>query len=160
MHISKINEILESIKEVDVATYDHLERTAMFTFAIAKELKFKPEQMEQAYFAGLLHDMGVLASCDRNQKECAKIGATILKLIDETKIISEVVKHQYDFYLMEEISLISSLSEIVNLASEYDELKNVKSLDHEEAIEILLKNNYQDNLVTRFNNVLVKEELI
>ena len=93
MHISKINNILDSIKEMDIETYDHLERTSMFTFALGKELKFNPKQLEQVYFAGLLHDMGVLFSLDRNQKECANFGSLMLNLIDESGIIVKGIKH-------------------------------------------------------------------
>ncbi|AEO93350.1 gp79 [Bacillus phage G] len=159
MHISKVNDILDSIKEIDVATYDHLERTAMFTFAIAKELKFESKQMEQAYFAGLLHDIGVLSATNRNKKECAEFGSLMLRFVDDSKFLSDVIKHMHDFYLQEE-SFNTLLSEIVAVSSEYDELKNVEGLEYDKVFEVLKSKKYQDRILDSFDKVLKKEELI
>lgn len=161
MHISKINDILETIKEMDLETYDHLERTSMYTFALAKELKLNPEQLEQAYFAGLLHDMGVLMSTTRHQKECAHFGSVMLNLADDTKILVNAIKHQHDFYLQEERDYTLLLSEIVALSSEYDELKNIKGLKHEEALNTLQNyTSFDKNMVERFDKILKEEDLL
>ena len=159
MEMSKINNILGSIKKIDVTTYYHLERTAMFTFALARELKFKAKQLEEAYFAGLLHDVGVLSYISRDKKECAEIGSTILEFIDDSGIIFKAIKHLNDYHLQEE-SYITLLSEITALSSEYDELIYSKKLEHIEALDILKKMNFKIDMLQSFDEVLKKEELI
>lgn len=161
MNISKVNDILDSIESFDLETYDHLERTAMYTFALAKILKLEPQQLEQAYFAGLLHDVGVLSAISRDKKECAEFGSMLLRFIGDSKTISNAVKHQHDFYLQEEISFELLLSEIIAISSNYDDLRHVEGLDHEQAMDFLNKLPYfKQSLLNNFNEILQKEDLI
>ena len=163
MDIAKVNAILEAIKEVDEHTCDHLERTAMFTCALAKALKLKQQQLEQSYFAGLLHDIGVLGAVERDQQQCAKIGSVILQLIDDNaNIISKAIKHQHDFYLQEEENDFALLlSEMIAISSKYDEMRNVEGLQHEQALELLKSiSGFNSDLIDRFDVILKEEELI
>lgn len=161
MDISKVNDVLDSIKSMDIETYDHLERTAMFTFALAKALKLEPKQLEQAYFAGLLHDVGVLSAVSRDKRECAVNGSMMLRLIDDSKIIATAVKHQHDFYLQEEISFELLLSEIIALSSRYDELRHTDGLQHEQALDSLKQIvSFKEAMLNSFDEILRKEDLI
>jgi HD-GYP domain-containing protein (c-di-GMP phosphodiesterase class II) len=164
MDITKVNNILDLVREKDMVTYEHLERTAMFTFALAKALKLEPHRLEQAYFAGLLHDVGVLEASDDNPKIVAQYGSVMLKFIDKFEEVAEAIKHQHEC-IQEDCKgdIVCLLAQIIAIANKYDEMRNMANMSHQHAVEALKQNEEQTlkvELIQPFVDILEKEDLM
>lgn len=160
MMISKVNSILDSIKKVDIETYEHLERTALLSFALAKNINLGPKEMEQAYFAGLIHDIGVLEVQKTDRGLVAKYGSMMLRFVDGFGDISKAIKYQHDYSLLNEGEFSYLLAQIVSIANTYDELRHQESLSHNDAKNLLIKSNFKKDLIDKFIEIIETEELI
>lgn len=161
--MNKINHILNLIGKKDVETYEHLERTALFAFALGKALRLAPKQLELVYFAGLLHDIGALEVDRQDKCSCATYGYMMLRFVDGFEPIAEAIKCQYDDYerLIRGDDFTALLSRVIALVSEYDELRNVRKMEHETVLSVLLSNKAYDlNLIRSLDEALRKEDLL
>lgn len=166
MTITKINEILDTVLGKDEKLHAHLERTAMYTFALAKSLKLEPTDMEAAYFAGLLHSVG---KTEVNSEDHVFVSSSMVKFIEELQYLSEGIKHQnekwdgtgYPMGLQQDT--IPLISRILAVACDYDEMRYDKDMAHEDVVEVLRKGSgvkYDPSMINPFVDIVEKEDLI
>lgn len=166
MTITIINEILDSILGKNSELHAHLERSAMYTFALAKALKLEPAQMEAAYFAGFLHEIGKV---EIDSEDHVFVGSSMIKFIEDLKYLSNDIKHQlekwdgtgYPAGLQQDT--IPLISRILAIACDYDNMLNEKQMTHEEAVEELKKGSgvkYDPSMIGPFVDIVEKEELM
>ncbi|MDF2534040.1 MAG: hypothetical protein K0R18_197 [Bacillales bacterium] len=158
--ITKINSILDKVKEVDNEVYEHLERTALLSFALAKGIKLGPKEMEKAYFAGLIHDVGILESAKNNHELTALYGSMMLRFVDGFEEISEAIKYQGNYKLLDEGNFSYVLAQILAIVNKYDELRVQEGLSHEEAKSILNEYDLKHDFVEKFIEIVEQEDLI
>ncbi|MNC20582.1 HD domain protein [compost metagenome] len=167
MLIDKINTILSCTLEKNEELHNHLERTSLLSFALAKALNLNPREKEQAYFAGLLHDIGRIHVSGNDDENQVIYGSTLLKFIDGLEDLSDIVKYHLESWNSDTGSLkqedIPLLSRVVLIASDYDDMRNVENLTHEEAVVKLMEGagtKYDPHMVEPFIRVIEKEELV
>jgi Response regulator containing a CheY-like receiver domain and an HD-GYP domain len=169
MTITKINNILEIVENRDLMLYEHLERTSLLSFALAKSLNLNPKEKEQAYFSGLLHDIGKVFDIEELGTNHFDIGSSILKLINDLEDVSEFIKNINEKWngegfpnkLKEED--IPLISRIVSIANFYDNLRFVEEMSHEDAISKLRSLsgiNFDPNMIEPFITIIEQENLI
>ncbi|MNJ90137.1 HD domain protein [compost metagenome] len=160
MMMTKINSILDEIEKVDIEMYEHLERTALLSFALAKAIKLGPKEMEKAYFAGLIHDVGILESTKENINEMAFYGNMMLKFVDGFEDIAEAIKYQHNYSLLDEGKFSYLLAQIIAISNNYDELRTLKGFSHMTAKTVLNSNGFNEHLVEKFIEIVELENLI
>lgn len=97
--------MVEMIEERDTYTAGHSKRVAMYSKMIAKEMGYSEEECVLIYQAGILHDIGKIATPDAvllNPKNLNNI---------EYKLIQEHVSVSYR--VLEKIPMFNSMAEIV-----------------------------------------------
>lgn len=166
MTITTINEILDSILGKNSELHAHLERTAMYTFALAKALKLEPAQMEAAYFAGFLHEIGKV---EINSDDHVFVGSSMIKFIEDLKYLSNDVKHQLEkwdgtgYPAGMKQDTIPLISRILAVACDYDHMRHEKQMTHEEVVEELKKGSgikYDPSMINPFVDIIEKEDLV
>ena len=108
--IDKIKPLIYAIELRDVYTKGHSERVATYASMFCKYLKFQEKQIEDVYFAGLLHDIGKIAIPDSvllkpsilNPKEFEIIkyhpvlSANLVEKMPEFSYLKDIVKHHHE----------------------------------------------------------------
>ncbi|WP_051412237.1 HD-GYP domain-containing protein [Halonatronum saccharophilum] len=103
---------LRILKDKDICTYNHSCNVCYYTIAIAKEMEFSEEKLENLASAALLHDIGKIYIPDsilkkkgrlmeaeyRLIKEHSKIGSEILSGNERFKAIEGIVKYHHEYY--------------------------------------------------------------
>ena len=98
--------MVEMIEERDTYTAGHSQRVAEYSKRIAKEMGYSDEECTRLYQAGIMHDIGKIATPDAvllNPKNLNEI---------EYKLIQEHV--EVGFRLLKNIPMFSNLAEIVH----------------------------------------------
>lgn len=160
MMMTKINSILDEIEKIDIEMYEHLERTAMLSLALAKAIKLGPKEMEKAYFAGLVHDIGILETTKENSKIMSLYGNMMLKFVDGFEDIAEAIKYQHNYSLLDEGKFSYLLAQIIAISNSYDELRTVKGFSHTIAKTVLDSSEFNAYLIEKFIEIVELENLI
>ena len=153
--ISKINAILRYVEEKDASLYKHLEDTGMYSYAVAKSLNLNTNIREQAYYVGLLHDIGKLESpfqiLKEIEKECSCeekddiqkhvfYGSKFVKMVDGLEHLHNAIKYHHEHWdgtgYPEQLKgeAIPLLSRIVFVACSYHMMRIEQNMTHEEAV--------------------------
>ncbi|MEN8303655.1 MAG: HD domain-containing phosphohydrolase [Campylobacterota bacterium] len=117
--------MVDMIEQRDTYTAGHSKRVAEYSKLIAQEMGFPNEECELIYEAGILHDIGKIATPD-----AVLLNPKTLKDI-EYKLIEEHV--EISFQLLEDVPMFKSFSEIVHSHHErYDGTGYPKGLKGDE----------------------------
>lgn len=179
MDIKKISNILNRMINEKSEIFAHCERTAMLCYVISKELKLSPTEIELAYFAGLLHEIGRLDIQDQ-----IIIGKNNKLVIDGDKLYPfftvSILRNYDEFAQLEDVIMehqenndgsgypnglkgdeIGILAKILKIADFYDVLR-IKGLTHEKATKELRKNTeimYPNKIITPFIKSVIDNKL-
>lgn len=173
MNIKVLDHIISRMENEAFDLYSHSERTSLLCYAVAKELDLYPEELEQAYFAGLLHEIGKL---DFREEQMGIVNienlypyftASILNNCEGYDKLSKIIlqyKENYDGtgepqgLKEDEINIIAK---ILRIADFYDE-KRASGLTHDETTKLLRE--YSDKyfprrIITPFIKAIIKNDL-
>lgn len=184
--IEKIKPLIYSIELRDPYTKGHSERVAIYASEFLKYLDFGNKQVEDVYYAGLLHDIGKIAIPDSvllkpsilNPEEYNIIkyhpilSANLVDRMYEFSYLSDIVKHHHENYdgsgypdrLKGEN--IPFLSRVLTLADVFDALTTDRiyreAFDFDEAIKILehMKYKFDPRLFEKFLSFIDKFRII
>jgi len=184
--IDKIKPLIYAIELRDVYTKGHSERVAIYASMFCKYLKFQEKQIEDIYFAGLLHDIGKIAIPDSvllkpsilNPKEYEIIkyhpilSANLVEKMPEFSYLKDIVKHHHENFdgsgypdrlKGERIPL---LSRILSLADVFDALTTDRiyrdAFTLPKAVEIMedMKHKFDPKLFSKFIEFIKEFSLI
>ena len=110
--LETLSSLAEVIDAKDHYTNGHSFRVAAYAHGLAKQLGFGPNELEQIYFAGLIHDVGKIGisetiltkpgKLDPKEfeiiKSHPKLGGNILKGIKEFTMFEEVARSHHERY--------------------------------------------------------------
>ena len=117
--------MVDMIEQRDTYTAGHSKRVAEYCQLIAKEMNYSEQECEMIYEAGMLHDVGKIATPDAVLLNPKKLNDIEYKLIQEHVEIS--------FQLLEGVPMFKSFSEIVHSHHEkYDGTGYPKGLKGDE----------------------------
>jgi GGDEF domain-containing protein len=178
--ISKIKPLVYSIEIRDPYTKGHSERVALYASEFLKSIKEREDLIRDAYFAGLLHDIGKIAIPDDvllkpsilNHEEFTVIkyhpvlSADLIKKMDDLAYLSDIVKHHHENYdgsgYPDRLkgNDIPYLSRILSLADVFDALTTDRiyrdAFGIEEALEIMnsMKYKFDPRLYKKFTGFI------
>ena len=161
MDAKKLNVILDNFEEKSPELYYHCERVAMISYAFAKEINLSYEDRELAYFSGILHDIGKFYSENILDDEIDDLVAKIINgsMIYFDNDFAKLIPIISEGNLNKENKNIDIIRLIVQLANEYDELRN-SGITHENACKIIRSNDCQYNdMVTILFKTIIKNQL-
>jgi len=139
-YVSTVRLLVARIEEKDPYTHGHTERVARYAVALAKELRFTPEEVQRIQFGAFLHDIGKVHTQDailhkpgaltdeewRTVKAHPVRGAEMIRGVKFLERVTDMVRHHHervdgrgypDGLKGDEISLASK---IVNVADAFD----------------------------------------
>lgn len=182
MDIKIIQDIINELEIHHPETLVHMERTAMYSLALARRLNMSPKDKERAYMLGFLHDIGKLKTpkdilnkqepLTKEELERVKTdifyGSNLLKFKPGFEEIADLLNYHQEHYdgsgylgiKGEEIPFVCRITQ---LADSYDAMRYRKGMKHQDAI-IEMRNNagkqFDPNLVEHFIRAVVKEKLL
>jgi putative two-component system response regulator len=111
-YLNTLKALVRTVEIKDEYTNDHSRRVADIAVAIAREIELRPEDIEKIRIAGLIHDFGKIgiresilnkpgkltaAEYQEIQKHVG-IGADILMLVIDDRLIIETIVHHHEHY--------------------------------------------------------------
>ena len=156
--------LAEAIEAKDPYTRGHIERVTRYALMLAKEMKFKPSDIETLEFASLLHDIGKIGISEAILKKPGKLTAQEFREIMKHPVIGEQIVKKVSFLKKASIIIrqhherfdgsgypdglkgkkIEKLSRILAIADAFDAMTSErpykKRLNIEQALEEIKKN--------------------
>lgn len=181
MEIRNFDYIFSKLELNDIDLMNHLERTAMLSYALARDLDMYPEDLEIVYMAGLLHEIGKSSILDEFSIANSKLNynevyaerlykivtAGILNCVEGFEKVKDVI-----LQLEENIDGSGypkglsgeqlSLNSIIVRISDFYDTHRAQGLTHDQTTKLLRENSdiiFPRKIITPFIKSILKNEL-
>lgn len=173
MNLTKIDYVIKKMEDINIL--NHSERTAILCYNLARELYFEPKDLEIAYVAGLLHEIGKIdlpKTLKINNVEVKGediypyFSASMVNCFEDFDSILEILSQgleNVDGSGLRGLSedKISRIAKILRICDYYDTCRS-SGLSHDETTKKIRENSdiiFPKKLITPFIKSLLKEGL-
>jgi HD-GYP domain-containing protein (c-di-GMP phosphodiesterase class II) len=176
MDVKKLDRVFYKMERDMNDLYRHLERTAILSYAVAKELDLYPEELEMSYMAGLVHDIGKVDIENKLQIGDQFVDkdniypyftVSFLNALEGfDKLNTVIMQHTENFdgsgfphgLKGEEIDLIAKILKISDFYDEY----RASGLSHDDVTKLLREKSdiaFPRKIITPFIKAVIKNDL-
>lgn len=153
-------------KNLETIKKGHISDTVIFAVALAEELKYSERDKKNLEIAAAFHDIGkvLIPSTYLNKNGAlsqderrivnyhAYLGYEIMKALGYERAVAEAVRDHHDQFSRSKIAQVLRMADIYSAMTEERPYKSAKS--HEEAMEVLKKCRFSDELINAGDEIL------